>query len=114
MHVPLSDQTRKLVGAKAFAAAKPGLILVNTARGEVIDLDALYDAMRDDKVQAAGLDVLPVEPADPDHPLIKAFAAHEEWIAHRLVLTPHSAFFTPESVFDMRAKSARSRGDVPA
>jgi lactate dehydrogenase-like 2-hydroxyacid dehydrogenase len=79
---------------------------VNTARGEVIDLDALYQAMRGDKVQAAGLDVLPVEPADPDHPLIKAFAAHEKWIAHRLVLTPHSAFFTPESVFDMRAKSA--------
>jgi len=106
VHVPLSDQTRKLVGANAFAAAKPGLILVNTARGEVVDLDALYRAMRDDKVQAAGLDVLPVEPADPDHPLIKAFSANEDWIAHRLVLTPHSAFFTPESVFDMRAKAA--------
>ncbi len=52
VHVPLSDQTRKLVGAKAFAASKPGLILVNTARGEIIDLDALYDAMRDNKVQA--------------------------------------------------------------
>ena len=114
VHVPLSDQTRKLVGAEAFAAAKPGLILVNTARGEVIDLDALYDAMRDGKVQAAGLDVLPVEPADPNHPLIKAFSANEEWIAHRLVMTPHSAFFTPESVFDMRAKSARGGGDVPA
>ena len=79
---------------------------MNTARGEVVDLDALYRAMRDDKVQAAGLDVLPVEPADPDHPLIKAFSANEDWIAHRLVLTPHSAFFTPESVFDMRAKAA--------
>lgn len=110
VHVPLSDQTRKLVGAKALAASKPGLILVNTARGEVIDLDALYDAMRDNKVRAAGLDVLPVEPADPNHPLIKAFSAHEPWLAHRLVLTPHSAFFTPESVFDMRAKS----GEVAA
>ncbi len=106
VHVPLSDQTRKLVGAKAFAAAKPGLILVNTARGEIVDLDALYDALRSDKVRAAGLDVLPVEPADPEHPLIRAFSANEEWIAHRLLLTPHSAFFTPESVFDMRAKSA--------
>ena len=75
VHVPLSEQTRKLVGAEAFAAAKPGLILVNTARGEVVDLDALYDAMRDGRVQAAGLDVLPVEPADPNHPLIKAFSA---------------------------------------
>jgi len=106
VHAPLSDQTRKLVGAKAFAAAKPGLILVNTARGEIVDLDALYEAMRSGVVKAAGLDVLPVEPADPQHPLIGAFSANEEWIAHRLVLTPHSAFFTPESVFDMRAKSA--------
>jgi lactate dehydrogenase-like 2-hydroxyacid dehydrogenase len=106
VHVPLSDQTRKLIGAKAFGAAKPGLILVNTARGEIVDLDALYAAMRDDKVRAAGLDVLPVEPADPEHPLIKAFSANEDWLAHRLVMTPHSAFFTPESVFDMRAKGA--------
>jgi phosphoglycerate dehydrogenase-like enzyme len=106
VHVPLSDQTRKLMGATAFAAAKPGLILVNTARGEVVDVDALYEALRTGAVRAAGLDVLPVEPADPQHPLIAAFSANEDWIAHRLVLTPHSAFFTPESVFDMRAKSA--------
>jgi lactate dehydrogenase-like 2-hydroxyacid dehydrogenase len=50
------------------------------------------------------LDVLPVEPADPDHPLIKAWADGEDWIDHRLLLTPHSAFFTPESVYDMRFK----------
>ena len=50
--------------------------------------------------------MLPVEPADSEHPLIKAFSANEAWLAHRLVMTPHSAFFTPESVFDMRAKSA--------
>ena len=54
VHAPLSDLTRKLVGAKAFAAAKPGLILVNTARGEIVDLDALYDAMRDNKVPPRG------------------------------------------------------------
>lgn len=106
VHVPLSDSTRKLIDTGALSAAKPGLILINTARGEVVDLDALYDAMRSGAVRAAGLDVLPVEPADPQHPLIGAFSANEAWIAHRLVLTPHSAFFTPESVFDMRAKSA--------
>ena len=48
--------------------------------------------------------MLPVEPADPDHPLIRAWAANEEWIDHRLLITPHSAFFTPESVYDMRFK----------
>ena len=87
-----------------LAASKPGLVLINTARGPIIDLDALYEAMKADQVQAVGLDVLPEEPANPEHPLIKAWAANEEWIDHRLLITPHSAFFTPESVYDMRFK----------
>lgn len=104
IHVPLSSETEKLINADVLNASKPGLILINTARGPIVDLDALHDALRNDKVQAVGLDVLPEEPADPDHPLIKAWAADEEWIEHRLLLTPHSAFFTPESVYDMRYK----------
>ena len=104
VHTPLTDETRKLVNADLLGAAKPGLILVNTARGEVIDLDALHDAMKTNRVLAAGLDVLPMEPPDPEHPLIRAFTAQAPWLDHRLVLTPHSAFFTPESVHDMRFK----------
>src|SRR5262245_54587032 len=53
VHAPSSDETRGLVNAKAFAAAKPGLILINTARGVVVDVDALYDAMKSGKVAAA-------------------------------------------------------------
>ncbi len=104
LHLPLSEATEKLIDETVLAASKPGLILINTARGPIIDLDALYQALKNDRVQAAGLDVLPEEPANPDHPLIKAWAAEEEWIDHRLTLTPHSAFFTPESVYDMRYK----------
>jgi lactate dehydrogenase-like 2-hydroxyacid dehydrogenase len=104
IHAPLSAETEKLINAEVLAASKPGLILINTARGPIIDLDALYEALKADQVQAVGLDVLPEEPADPDHPLIKAWAANEDWIDHRLVMTPHSAFFTPESVYDMRFK----------
>jgi lactate dehydrogenase-like 2-hydroxyacid dehydrogenase len=104
LHLPLSAETRELIDAEVLAHSKPGLILVNTARGPLVDLDALHDALREGKVQAAGLDVLPDEPADPAHPLIRAWAADEPWIDHRLVLTPHSAFFTPESVHDMRYK----------
>lgn len=104
LHLPLSAETEKLINAEVLAASKPGLVLINTARGPVIDLDALYDALRAEQVQAVGLDVLPVEPADPEHRLIKAWAAGEEWIDHRLLITPHSAFFTPESVYDMRFK----------
>jgi lactate dehydrogenase-like 2-hydroxyacid dehydrogenase len=106
LHAPLTEETRRLVDASVLAAAKPGLLLVNTARGELIDLDALHDALREERVRAAGLDVLPEEPANPAHPLIAAWAAGEEWIRHRLLLTPHSAFYTPESMRDMRAKGA--------
>jgi phosphoglycerate dehydrogenase-like enzyme len=110
VHAPLSKQTENLIGREAFAAAKKRLILINTARGPIVDLDALADAMRDDMVLAAGLDVLPEEPANPSHPLLAAWSRGEPWIRDRLVLTPHSAFCTPESVHDMRAKA----GEVAA
>jgi len=104
IHAPLSDATDKLINTAILKSSKPGLILINTARGPIVDLDALYKALKNDVIQAVGLDVLPEEPADPDHPLIKAWANDEEWVADRLLITPHSAFFTPESVYDMRYK----------
>ena len=108
VHVPLNEDTLNLLDAGAFAAAKPGITIINTARGPIIDLDALHDALRRDVVLAAGLDVLPDEPPRLDAPLIAAWRRNEAWIKHRLVLTPHSAFFTPESVRDIRAFSART------
>ena len=78
------------------------MILINTARGPVVDIDALHDAMKDGTVQAAGLDVLPEEPANPQRRLIAAWQKNEDWIRHRLLLTPHSAFYTPESIRDNR------------
>ncbi len=108
VHAPLNADTKGLVGKDAFAAAKKGLILINTARGGVVDVDALHDAMKDNTVLAAGLDVLPEEPADPQRRLIKAWQDGEAWLKHRLVLTPHSAFYTPESMRDIRFLSART------
>ena len=84
------------------------MIVINTARGPIIDLAALNDAMRNDTVLAAGLDVLPDEPADVSAPLIAAWRRGDAWLKHRLLITPHSAFFTPESVRDIRAFSART------
>jgi lactate dehydrogenase-like 2-hydroxyacid dehydrogenase len=110
VHVPLTAETQRMIDARVLAASRRGLILVNTARGEVVDLDALHDALKQDRVAAAGLDVLPEEPANPDAALIRAFASGEPWIKDRLLLTPHSAFFTPESARDMRAKA----GEVAA
>ncbi len=103
LHVPLSAETHKLVNAQILAHAKPGLVLINTARGPVVDLDALYDALKSAQLGAAALDVLPEEkPVNSEHPLLKAWVDREPWINHRLLLTPHSAFYSTESMYDMR------------
>ena len=61
--------------------------------------------MRDGRVAGAGLDVLPSEPGDLDHPLFAAWRAGEPWIAERLIVTPHAAFYSPASMRDLRLKS---------
>jgi D-3-phosphoglycerate dehydrogenase/C-terminal binding protein len=105
IHAPLNEETRGLIGAKVFDHAKKGLVLVNTARGPIVDLDALAVALKDGRVAGAGLDVLPKEPADPGHPLVAAWRAREGWLDGRLVLTPHAAFYSPASMIDLRLKS---------
>jgi D-3-phosphoglycerate dehydrogenase/C-terminal binding protein len=105
IHAPLNDATRGMLNAEAFAAAKPGLILVNTARGPIVDLTALEAALRSGNVLAAGLDVLLHEPGDVDHPLLAAWRKGEDWIKHRLIITPHAAFYSPASMIDLRLKS---------
>ena len=97
-----------MIDRSALESAKRGIIVINSARGPLIDIDALHDAMKDDIVLAAGLDVLPDEPANLNKPLISAWHNDEEWIKHRLIITPHSAFFTPESMRDIQAFAART------
>ncbi len=105
-HTPLTGETRGLADASFFAALKPGAILINTARGPIVELDALHEALRSGRLRAAGLDVLETEPPDRAHPLLAAWSAGEEWIAHRLALTPHFAFWCDEAYHDLRAKAA--------
>lgn len=71
VHVPYSESTHHLIDADALTAMKPTAILVNTARGGVIDQDALVDALRSGTIWAAGLDVTTPEPLAPDHPLVQ-------------------------------------------
>jgi D-3-phosphoglycerate dehydrogenase/C-terminal binding protein len=105
IHAPLSEETRGMIGRDFFAGAKEGMLLVNTARGPIIDVDALHEALKSGTVGGAGIDVLPVEPADPQHPLIAAFQTREPWLEGRLILTPHAAFFSPSALDDMQRKA---------
>lgn len=106
LHCPLTAQTRHMMDAPTLAAIKPGALLINTARGGLIDLAALEEALRDGDLDGAGLDVLPGEPPDPAHPLIQAFRRREPWADGRLLLTPHAAWFSDEGRRDLRSKSA--------
>jgi len=69
LHVPLNSDTQGLIDQEAFAKMKTNTILINAARGQVIDTDALLQALRNKRIQAAGLDVTDPEPLPPDHPL---------------------------------------------
>lgn len=70
LHLPLTETSRHLIDAKAIARMKPSAILINTARGGVVDEEALIAALREGRLGAAGLDVFDTEPADPDNPLL--------------------------------------------
>lgn len=105
LHAPLTAATQGLIDAAAVAAMKPGLILINTARGPICDLSAIHDGIKSGRIAAAGLDVLPDEPPDLGQPLIRAWRAEEPWIQGRLILSPHAAFYSADSFEDMRRKA---------
>ena len=111
LHCPLLPSTKNLIDHRALAAMKQEVVVVNTARGPILDLDALEAGLRADKIAAIGLDVLPIEPLERSHPLIQAWTRREAWLEGRMVITPHAAFYTPQSLSDMRRLSARAVAD---
>jgi phosphoglycerate dehydrogenase-like enzyme len=89
LHCPATPETIGMISRDAIARMKPGAVLVNTARGELIDETALYDALRSGHLRAAGLDVFQREPASQDNPL---------FALPNVVVTPHAGWLTPETL----------------
>lgn len=106
LHVPLSAETRNMIGRAELAAMKPDSILINIARGGLVDVDALHDSLKSGHLAAAGLDVLPKEPPVPEPALVSAWRKNEPWIRGRFIVTPHSAFYSEAGYHDMRTFSA--------
>lgn len=106
IHTPLTNETRGMVNNKFFNTLKQDAIFVNTARGGIVNLDSLETALRSRRLLGAGLDVLPVEPPDINHPLIASWRSMESWLMGRLIITPHAAFYNEESFTEMREKAA--------
>lgn len=90
LHCPLTPQTRQLVDRRFLNAMKPGALLINTARGGLVDEAALADALRSGQLGGAALDVLSAEPPPADHPLLADDLPN-------LVITPHNAWISRES-----------------
>lgn len=109
LHAPLTPETRGMVGAAELGLLPPGAIVINTARGPLIDLDALHAALRDGRLAGAGLDVIPTEPPEEPVPaLLRDYRARARWLEGRLIITPHSAFHSPQAWDDIRRKSAET------
>jgi phosphoglycerate dehydrogenase-like enzyme len=105
LHAPLTPETKAMIDARAVAAMKPGSILVNTARGPIVDLDAIHDGLKSGRLAGAALDVIPDEPPKPGEKLVEAWRRGEEWIRGRLLLSPHAAFYSVAGFEDLRRKS---------
>jgi len=96
LHAPLTPETRNLIGARELALLPKGAYVVNVARGELVDHDALIASLRSGHVAAAGLDVFPVEPLPADHPLLSA---------PNVLVSPHTAFASTEAVARLKQQT---------
>ena len=101
LHPLLNDETRGFVSRAFIEAMKPGVIFVNTARGAIVDEQAMIDALKSGHIRHAGLDVFNIEPLPADHPLTKL---------PNVTLSAHSAFRTPEASVNLM----RRRGSIAA
>ena len=110
VHVPLTEETRGLIGRSRLALLPPGAVVVNTARGGLVDEYALAEALGSGRLRGAALDVLVTEPPPGDHPL-RALP--------NLLLTPHAAWYSEEAIVELRRKAVEAalallRGERPS
>jgi len=105
VHAPLTPETTKLIGADAFRKMKPTALLINTARGPLVDTDALAAALDKGEIAGAALDVVPVEPLPKDSPLLNR---------GNVILTPHTGFYSVDALLDLQSKAAQDVARVLA
>ncbi|MBN8620110.1 MAG: C-terminal binding protein [Anaerolineae bacterium] len=99
LHVPLRPATRHLINRERLRRMKPSAFLINTARGGLVDHEALLEALREGWIAGAGLDVFEPEHLPPDHPLLALT---------NVIATPHVAFYSEESLAELQVKAAEN------
>lgn len=99
IHMPLNRETRGIFNEEAFRKMKPGAIIVNTSRGGLVDEKALFRALSEGWIAAAGLDVFEKEPPGGDNPLMKL---------GNITVSGHTGFYTEESMAELKTKAAEN------
>jgi D-3-phosphoglycerate dehydrogenase/C-terminal binding protein len=107
-HCPLTEETYRLINAEAIARMPRGSYLINTARGDVVDIAAIPPAIASGQLAGAGIDVLPQEPPGPENPLVAAWRDPRHPAHTRVILGAHHAFYSMEGLRDMRVKGAQA------
>jgi len=97
IHAPLTPETHHLFNANAFKLMKSEALLVNTARGPLVDVEALATALDQGQLAGAALDVMPVEPPPVDSPLLGR---------DNVIITPHTGFYSEQALLDLQTKAA--------
>jgi D-3-phosphoglycerate dehydrogenase len=110
INCPLNEETRGLIGERAFSLMKPGVYIINTARGAIIDENALLKALRENRIAGAALDVFSQEPPPPDHPILQF---------ENVIITPHIAWYSEEALEEARTLAAEEvvgffKGKLPS
>ncbi|HXG48514.1 MAG TPA: C-terminal binding protein [Methylomirabilota bacterium] len=108
LHCPLTPETRHLINRDTLAKMPAGSFLVNTARGGVVDVLAVLEAVTSGHLRGAAIDVLETEPPADDHPLIAAWRDPAHPAHDRIILNPHAAFYSEEGLVDMRVKGSQN------
>lgn len=111
IHAPLTDETKGMINGRLFDRVANPIVLINTARGGIVELEDVYDAMKCGKICKFAADVLQTEPPSAEYKIIKAIL-NEEDISDRVILTPHAAFYAQQSQIEMREKAAMILRDM--
>lgn len=106
LHCPLTPQTRGMIGAAQIALLPAGAILVNTARGGIVDTTAVVAALANGHLAAAGIDVLEQEPPPEDSPVLRAWRDPNHPAHDRLLLNPHTAYYCEQGSEEFRIKGS--------
>ncbi len=108
VHCPLTPETHHLIDRSAIDRMPEKSYLVNTARGAIVDTAAVADAVETGRLEGAGIDVFETETPDQDDPLIRAWRDPAHPAHHKVLITPHSAFYAEQSLMDLRTKAAEA------